>query len=140
MWSGGVADPPRSGRTEEHPNSSRAPRFGLVAERVLTFLEATQNEHSILAGWSQGKLMAVAARAAHWTRRPSAREGGSHAENTRGLTLLLVQPRIGPDRAGADRQPQKQRECDHLRRGLSPKPIQPAQSDQQIERQAPRAG
>src|SRR5215813_7190381 len=77
-------------------------------------------------------------RASH-ARRPPAREGGRHAENTRGLTLLLVQPRIGPDRAGADRQPQKQRERDHLRRGLSPKPIQPAQSDQQIERQAPGA-
>ena len=60
---------------------------------------------------------------------------GSHAENTRGLTLLLVRPRICPDRAGADRQPQKQRERDHLRHGLSPKPIQPAESDQQIERQ-----
>src|SRR6516225_3167028 len=72
-----------------------------------------------------------------WARRPPARrEGGSHAENTGGLTLLLVQPRTDPNRAGADRQPQEQRERDHVRHGLSPKPIQPAESDQQIERQA----
>ena len=95
----------------------------------------TRNEHPSQAG-HQARPMAVAAMRVHWRRRPPAREGGSHAENTGGLTLLLVQSRTGPNRAGADRQPQEQRERDHVRHGLSPKPIQPAESDQQIERQA----
>jgi len=66
----------------------------------------TRNEHPSQAG-HQARPAAAAAMGAHWTRRPPARGGGSRAENTGGLTLLLVQPRAGPNRAGADRQPQE---------------------------------
>src|SRR6516165_5543195 len=64
------------------------------------------------------------------------RKGGSHADDTGSLALLLVRPRTSPDRAGADRQPQKRRERHYVRDGLSSEPIQLAEPDQQIEHQA----
>src|SRR6184192_2157127 len=41
----------------------------------------TRNEHPSQAV-TRRRPMPVAAMRAHWTRRPPAREGGSHAENT----------------------------------------------------------
>src|SRR5947209_7862118 len=57
-----------------------------------------RNEHPSQAG-HQARPMAVDASALD-APAASSREGGSHAENTGGLTVLLVQPRTGPNRAG----------------------------------------
>ena len=64
----------------------------------------------------------------------------ANEENTCDPFMLLLQRRVGPNRARADRQRQEQRKRHHLRHGLQPPPVQPVEPDQQIQHQAAGPG
>src|SRR5438309_11300609 len=67
----------------------------------------------------------------------SALKGGVHEANTRGIAVLLARARMGPDGRGAAQRREEYRKRHHLRHGLRPEDVQPAQADQHVHRQAP---
>src|SRR5882757_9337797 len=64
-------------------------------------------------------------------------KGGDHEKNTRGIAVFLVRARMGPDRRRAAQRREEHRKPHHLRHGLRPEDVQPAQGNQQVQRQAP---
>src|SRR5258706_13726387 len=64
-------------------------------------------------------------------------KGGDHEKNTRGIALFRVRRRLGPDRRRPAQRREEHRKPHHLRHGLRPEDVQPAQGNQQVQRQAP---
>src|SRR5260221_13723486 len=64
-------------------------------------------------------------------------KGGDHEKNTDGIAVFLLRARLGPDRRRAAQRREEHGKPHHLRHGLRPEDVQPAQGNQQVQRQAP---